>query len=313
MARLADFDLDDSSPAVSPHALAAGAVEAITKLASALPNLADVTEVADDDQSDLTSREEQQKEQTETVIRTAHAAGKAAVWVIGQGIAAASKGKWYRRSHASLEDYVADVIPDVVPRQARRWVTGYPVALAITSRTGESPVEAQVREITDLPEDVAVELYSAADEAARAAGTRLTAKHLTDLRRSLRDQPLPEGQDAARADLRMRAASIFQLPKIPGPIGPGSFESNSNVTAAGADEEDVQDAEVIEHPQLDTLNRGLIELKAARRHLTKAAFQEATTEGDPERYEELLREIEAALTVLTGRVRRAPQPVVPQD
>ncbi|MFJ1588393.1 hypothetical protein ACIOC1_34345 [Streptomyces sp. NPDC088197] len=105
---------------------------------------------------------------------------------------------------------------------------------------------------------------------------------------------MPEGQDAAREDLRVRAASIFQLPKIPGPIGPGSFESNSNAAAAGADEKDVQDAEAIEHPQLDTLNRGLIELKAARRHLTKAAFQESTTESDPERYGELLQDIEAA-------------------
>ncbi|WP_037904965.1 hypothetical protein [Actinacidiphila yeochonensis] len=312
MARLADFDLDDSSPAVSPHALAAGAAEAITKLAAGLPNLADVTEVLDDDRSDLTAREEQQKDQTETVIRTAHAAGKAAVWVMGQGIAAAAKGKWFRRTHSSLEQYVVDLIPDVVPRQARRWVTGYPIALAITSRTGESPVEGQVREIADLPESVAVELYAAADTAARAAGGRLTAKHLTDLRRSLRDRPLPADPDQAREDLHGRATVLFQPPKVPGPIGPGSFESDSNGVGGRSDADDIEDAEIVEHPQLDSLHRGLIELKAARRHLTKAAFQEATTEGDPERYEELLREINAVLTVLNGRAKRAPQPDAPQ-
>lgn len=312
MARLADFDLDDSSPAVSPHALAAGAAEAITKLAAGLPNLADVVEVADDDHSELTAREEQQKDQTETVIRTAHAAGKAAVWVIGQGIAAAGKGKWFRGTHSSLEDYVAAVIPDVVPRQARRWVTGYPVALAITSRTGESPVEAQVREITDLPERVAVELYAAADDAARAAGTRLTAKHLTELRRTLRERDLPDDPDHAREDLRARAAIIFRPEKNPGPIGPGSFESDSN-ESGGAGSDDVQEAEIVERPQLDSLNRGLIELKAARRHLNKTAFQQAPTEGDPERYEELLSDINAVLTVLSGRVKRAPQPDVAQD
>ncbi|WP_042428087.1 hypothetical protein [Streptacidiphilus anmyonensis] len=307
MARLADFDLDDSSPAVSPHALAANAAEAVMKLATALPSINDVAEVEEGDQSDLSAKEAQQKEQTETVIRTAHATGKAAVWVIGQGIAIMTKGKLYRRTHSTLEDYVAELIPDVVPRQTRRWVTGSKVALAIATRQGEAPVESQVRKLTDLPEEVAVELYVAANDAATAAGQRLTAESLGQLAQAVRGADLPQDGAKARIALREWADALFAPPSEPEPKG---FDGDGATSDSTEDEKDgtgVQDAEVVEQPHLDSLGRGLIELKAARKRITKATFEGAQAEGDPEQYAKLLADIRRLLGQMDAVVARAPQ------
>ncbi|MFJ2781531.1 hypothetical protein [Kitasatospora sp. NPDC087315] len=290
-------------------------LEEVRKLSASLPALDQVSEVAEEDQSDLTEDEIAQRDQTEKVILTANAVGKAAVWVIGQGIAAAARGRWHRKTHASLEAYVQDLVPDVVPRQARRWVTGAPVALAITERVGVVPAESQVRGIASLPKDRAVAIYGATHSAAQTAGVRHTAKHVDDLRDRVALAGLPEDPDEAAITLEQMAKELFT-----GPIGPGTFENSNEAggepqapTPAGESPtstapDDIQDAEVVDTPHLDALAEALVSLKAARKRIKRATFEGAIGEGDHPRYRQLVEDMRELASELNRGTRRAPLP-----
>lgn len=286
--------------------------EAVIQLASSLPSLDDVAAVEEDDTSALTDAEQVQKAKTEEVILTAHAAGRAAVWVIGQGIAAASKGRWFRATHQTLEEYIADLVPDVVPRQARRWVKGSKVALAIAARTGQAPVEGQVRALVEargdskLPEPVAVGMYVAADTVAKETGTKVTAQVIKEFRDIVEDLDLPEDPEEQQATLQEWAREVL----APGPIGPGMFETESNDGEGGADD-DVQDAEIVETPHLDALDQALVDLKAARKAVKRTTFEGAADEGDHDRYRQLVSELRALTEELQRAARRAPAVAVP--
>ncbi|MGW2543806.1 hypothetical protein ACWC5I_23740 [Kitasatospora sp. NPDC001574] len=289
----------------------------VRKLSAALPDLDKVAAVAEDDQSDLTEQETAQREQTEKVILTANAVGKAAVWVIGQGVAAVARGRWYRKTHTSLEAYVQDLVPDVVPRQARRWVTGAPVAMAITAKVGVVPAESQVRGIASLPTDRAVAIYGATHSAAQSAGVRHTAKHVDDLRDRAALVSLPDDPAEAATALEQMAKEL-----LAGPIGPGSFENSnkaghSRESAAAAGEgtassapDHIQDAELVDTPHLDALAEALLSLKAARKRVKRATFEGAIAEGDQPRYRQLVADLRELASELNRASRRAPLPSV---
>jgi hypothetical protein len=298
--------------------------EAVIRLASSLPSLDDVAAVEEDDTSALTDAEQVQKAKTEEVILTAHAAGRAAVWVIGQGIAAASKGRWFRATHQTLEEYIADLVPDVVPRQARRWVKGSTVALAIAARTGQAPVEGQVRPLVEARRDVHVDRdglgqlgVAAAATVAKETGAKVTAQVLKEFRDVVEDEDLPEDPEEQQATLQEWAREVL----VPGPNGPGMFETESNggVGEDGADD-DVQDAEVVETPHLDALDQALVDLKAARKAVKRTTFEGAADEGDHDRYRQLVSELRTLTEELQRAARRAPAvavavpaPAEPQD
>ncbi|KAB7833544.1 hypothetical protein [Streptomyces mobaraensis] len=302
-------------------ASAVAAADSVMRLAKALPKLEDIVEVGEEDTSPLTEKELEQKSKTEEVILAANAAGKAAIWVMGQGLAAASLGKWYRDTHPNLEAYVADLVPDVVPRQARRWVTGSKLALAVTARTGEAPVEGQIRELTRakgkgkektvLPHEVAEDMYIAAANVASETGQKVTAKVLEEFRNVV------EGATVLPGDEEERQVTLQEWvrPLLTGPIGPDSADNDADSDGDGAGGEgsndDVHDAEVVETPQLDALDQALADLKAARKTIKRTTFETAIDEGDHARYHQLVQQLRTLTAELKGATDRAPWPTAP--
>lgn len=284
--------------------------DSVVALADSLPRLDDIAEVEEGDVSPLSATEKQQKEETETVILAASKVGKAAIWVMGQGFAAAKKGKWFRETHPTIEAYMADLVPDVVPRQARRWVTGSTLALAITARTGTAPVEGQIRELVrakgkekkTLPQDVAEDMYVVATEVADTTGAKVTAKVLADLRKKVEDTGLPEKSEQRKAALQELA-----LDALTGPIGPESADGQTQ--HSGEAEDDVIDAEIVPTPNLDALDEALRALKTIRKTIKAPTFKDAVAEHDPERYSTLIKDLRAITRELQGVTDRAPGPM----
>ncbi|WP_438297785.1 hypothetical protein [Streptomyces sp. HUAS TT7] len=289
--------------------------DSVVALADSLPRLDDIAEVEEGDVSELTDTEKQQKEDTETVIVAASKVGKAAIWVMGQGFAAAKKGQWFRGTHPTIEAYMADLVPDVVPRQARRWVTGSSLALAITSRTGTAPVEGQIRELVKakgkekvtLPQDVAEDMYVVANEVADTTGAKVTAKVLSDFRTKVEAVGgLPEEREQRKATLQELA-----LDALAGPIGPGSTDGTTEgegSEGSGGTEDDVIDAEIVT-PQLDALDEALQTLKTVRKTIKAPTFKDAVAEHDPARYSTLIKELRTITRELHGVTDRAPGPM----
>lgn len=292
----------------APEQDPAAVLDSVVRLADSLPSLDDVAEVVEGDVSPLTDKEKQQKEETETVIIAARQVGKAAIWVMGQGFAAAKKGQWFRDTHPTIEEYMADLVPDVVPRQARRWVTGYSLALAITSRTGTAPVEGQIRELVrakgkekaTLPQDVAEDMYVVATEVADTTGAKVTAKVLADIRKKVEKTGLPTETEERKTTLQELA-----LDALAGPIGP---ESSQELTEEGEAEDDVIDAEIVA-PNLDALEEALRALKAVRKTIKAPTFKDAVAEHDPERYSTLIKDLRALTRELHSVTDRAPGPM----
>ncbi|MGW1043670.1 hypothetical protein [Streptomyces sp. NPDC002547] len=292
----------------------AAVFDSVVALAGSLPRLDDIAEVEEGDVSALTDTEKQQKEDTETVIIAASKVGKAAIWVMGQGFAAAKKGQWFRGTHPTIEAYMADLVPDVVPRQARRWVTGSSLALAITSRTGTAPVEGQIRELvrakgkekSTLPQDVAEDMYVVASEVADTTGAKVTAKVLSDFRTKVEETGLPEEREQRKATLQELA-----LDALAGPIGPGSTEGTTegeSTEGSGEAEDDVIDAEIVT-PHLDALDEALRALKTVRKTIKAPTFKDAVAEHDPARYSTLIKELRTITRELHGVTDRAPGPM----
>ncbi|MFD5906537.1 hypothetical protein ACFWHG_34260 [Streptomyces microflavus] len=286
--------------------------DSVVALADSLPSIDDITEVEEGDLSELTDTERQQKEDTETVILAASKVGKAAIWVMGQGFAAAKKGQWFRGTHLTIEQYMAYLVPDVVPRQARRWVTGSSLALAITSRTGTAPVEGQIRELVrvkgtekkTLPQDIAADMYVVATEVAGTTGTKVTAKVLSDFRTKVEAASLPEEREQRKTTLQELA-----LDALAGPIGPESTDDGgADARNSGEPEDAIIDAEIVT-PQLDALDEALQVLKAVRKTIKAPTFKNAVAEQDPARYSTLIRELRTITRELHGVADRAPGPM----
>ncbi|MEU9796914.1 hypothetical protein AB0E27_41325 [Streptomyces sparsogenes] len=285
--------------------------DSVVALAGSLPRLDEVAEVEEGDVSPLSDTEKQQKEETETVILAASKVGKAAIWVMGQGFAAAKKGQWFRGTHPTIEAYMADLVPDVVPRQARRWVTGSTLALAITARTGTAPIEGQIRELVKakgkekktLPQDVAEDIYIVTTTTAADTGAKATAKVMADVRTKVEKTELPEETEQRKAVLQELA-----LEALAGPIGP---ESSDGATEGSEGAEDgIIDAEIVDTPNLDALDEALRALKTVRKTIKAPTFKEAVAEHDPERYSTLIKDLRTITRELQGVTDRAPGPMV---
>ena len=299
----------------------ADTIDAVLRLAEGLPSLDDVREVAEDDTSELSDQEQQQKEQTEEVIRTALSAGDAALWVIAQGLDRAAKGKWWRRTHRTLGAYVEDLTKRsaVYGRQLR---AGAPLALETARRTGTVPNPGQVKETRRTEKlhgrDAAVTLYEVVRDVSAELGERPTAASLRAVHEQLPAR-LPEVPDQQRAAIEETTRTSFGLGAA---IAAPTFESDSNNGAAiaapwapdtdtAATEDGIQDAEIVpEH--LATMKDGLKALIAVERMLTRDVFaQAAANPSDPSEaaeYEDVREKIMKRATTLRNRALRAPIP-----
>lgn len=230
-------------------------IDAVLRLADGLPSLDDVREVAEDDTSELTEKELEQKAQTEEVIRTALATGDASVWVIAQGLERVAKGKWWRRTHRTLAAYVEDITgrSAVYARQLR---AGAPLALETAERTGSVPNPGQVKETLKTEKrhgrDAAVTLYEVVRDVSAQLGEKPTAAALRAVHEEL-PANLPEVPEQQRAVIEETARTTLGLQSAA--IAAPAFESESNKSAAiaaprDAGEDDaVHEAEVLDDPQ----------------------------------------------------------------
>ncbi|MFJ5120946.1 hypothetical protein [Kitasatospora sp. NPDC088548] len=156
-------------------------IDSVLRLADGLPDLDEVAEIGEEDLSDLTETEEQQKAQTEGVIRSALAAGDAAVYVIAEGLERAKKGKWHRRSHRTFGAYVQWLTgrSAVYNRQLRQ---AAPLALEAGQRTGVVPNPGQAKELVRTEKafdrDTAVTVFDTIRAHSAVLGERPTAATL---------------------------------------------------------------------------------------------------------------------------------------
>ncbi|MCW8383951.1 hypothetical protein [Streptomyces justiciae] len=318
--------LDGPAPAAS--------IDAVLRLADGLPSLDDVQAVDEHDTSELTETELRQKEQTETVISTALAAGDAAVWVIAQGLERAAKGRWWRRTHTSLGSYVEAKIgrSAVYARQLRR---NAPLALETAHRTGTVPKPSQVKVTSKTEEqygrDAAVTLYEVVRDVSSELGTHPTADSLMAVHKSLPRQ-LPEGPEQQReviVEATRRTLGVGTPPfesdsNESASIEAPPFESDSNSDASaetsssdeepteasksfGEAEDDIEDAEIVpEH--LATLKDALRTLNAVNRAVTKGVFaQAAANPDDASEYAEVRQAIIAKTTAIRNKALHAPK------
>ncbi|WP_333745973.1 hypothetical protein [Streptomyces sp. IBSBF 2950] len=318
--------LDGPSPADS--------IEAVLRLAEGLPSLDDVRAIDDNDDSELTETEQQQKEQTESVINTALAAGDAAVWVIAQGLERAAKGRWWRRTHASLGAYVEAKIgrSAVYGRQLRK---NAPLALETAHRTGTVPkpshVKATIKTEEQYGRDAAVTLYEVVRDVSAELGERPTADSLMAVHKRLPSQ-LPEVPEQQRAVIEQTTRRTLGVGDAS--IEAPSFESESNngasiealgddghddasepagetkaaETADGSADEDIEDAEIVpEH--LATLKDALKTLNALNKTVTKDVFVQAAADpADSAEYEKVREAIIRKATAIRNKALHAPKP-----
>ncbi|WP_327379024.1 hypothetical protein OG393_34640 (plasmid) [Streptomyces sp. NBC_01216] len=323
--------LDGPTPATS--------IDAVLRLADGLPSLDDVREVDDHDTSELTATELQQKEQTETVISTALAAGDAAVWVIAQGLERAAKGRWWRCTHSTLGGYVEAKIgrSAVYGRQLRK---NAPLALETAHKTGTVPKPSQVKVTSKTEEqygrEAAVTLYEAVRDVSYELGAHPTADSLMAVHKSLPRQ-LPDEPDqqrevivqATRRTLGVgtEAPAFESESNKSASIEAPAFESESNVDASGPGEspsggegepaevsetssdaeDDIEDAEIVpEH--LVTLKDALKTLNAVNRAVTKDVFaQAAASPDDAAEYERVRQAIITKTTAIRNKALHAPK------
>lgn len=212
------------------------AVNAVRELADQLPALDDVREVAETDRSPLDETEAQQRAVTEDVIRSALAAGDAAIWVIGQALTVAAKGKFHRDRKQTFDEY-ARVETGKSPAHARRWMDGAPLALAVAAATTTTtPPEGHVRPLRKIEKAIgtrpAIELYRTADQAAEETGRKITGAVIEQIRKAL-PNALPEDPEEALAVVRDTARLVVSEPPQPvSPIGEKTAEEKEEDEAA---------------------------------------------------------------------------------
>ncbi|MFI7142893.1 hypothetical protein ACIBQ5_35880 [Streptomyces massasporeus] len=212
------------------------AVTAVRELADQLPDLDDVREVSDDDRSPLDETEAQQRAVTEDVIHSALAAGDAAIWVIGQALTVAAKGKFHRDKNQTFDEY-ARAVTGKSPAHARRWMDGAPLALAVAAATTTTtPPEGHVRPLRKVEKAIgtrpAIELYRTADQAAEETGRKITGAVIEQIHKAL-PSALPEDPEEAVAVVRDTARRVVTEPPSPvSPIGEKTAEGKEKSEAA---------------------------------------------------------------------------------
>ncbi|MFD5065185.1 hypothetical protein [Streptomyces sp. NPDC058394] len=300
---------------------AADPIASLKALADSLPSLGDVQAVAEGDTSELTDTERQQKDKTESVIRTAVATGNTAIWVIAQGLERAAKGTWWRRSHPTYGAYVNDL----TGRSAsyiRRLRSGAPLALETAVQTGRVPNPGQIEETRKTQRqhgtEAAILLFRVVSEVTEELGDKTTAETLEAVRKEL-PSALPEVPEQARATIER--VTRRTLGNGASDDGPTVFEDDSNdgvrirtpdgeATTSDvevADGEDIEDAEIVpEH--LAALQDALKTLNSVNRAVTKDLFAQAATDpADAAEYERVRQAIIKKTTAIRNKALHAPK------
>lgn len=300
-------------------------IASLKALADSLPSLDEVQAVADDDTSELTDTERQQKDKTESIIRTAVAAGSTAIWVIAQGLERAAKGKWWRRSHATYAAYVGDL----TGRSAsyiRRLRSGAPLALETAAQTGRVPNPGQIEETRKAQRqhgtEAAIMLFQVVSEVTEELGDKTTAETLEAVRKEL-PSALPDVPEQARATIEHVTRRTLGHG---GGGDPAAFEANSNdgvrirtpdidaspsgpqeTSTAESHDDDIEDAEIVpEH--LVALKDALKTLTRVNREITKNVFAQAALKpDDAEEYERVRQAIIKRTTAIRNKALHAPK------
>ncbi|MEU4898238.1 hypothetical protein AB0B12_38020 [Streptomyces sp. NPDC044780] len=305
---------------------AADPIASLKELADSLPSLDEVQAVAEDDTSELTDTERQQKDKTESVIRTAVATGNTAIWVIAQGLERAAKGKWWRRSYPTYAAYVNDL----TGRSAsyiRRLRSGAPLALETAAQTGRVPNPGQIEETRKTQRqhgtEAAILLFQVVTEVTEELGDKTTAETLEAVRKEL-PSALPEVPEQARATIER--VTRRTLGHGAGDDDPATFEKDSNDgvrirtpdgeasapntqedSTAGNEGDDIEDAEIVpEH--LVALKDALKTLNTVNRAITKDVFAQAAANPDEaEEYEKVRQAILKKATAIRNKALHAPK------
>ncbi|MGW5817240.1 hypothetical protein [Streptomyces noursei] len=292
-------------------------VSAVLELARDLPRLDDVREVDEDDFSDLTEIEEQQKAQTETVMEAALAAADAAVWVLALALERAARGRWWRRTHDTYGAYVEAKLhrSAVYGRQLR---ANAPLALETARHTGVIPKPSHVKITAKTAKthgmEAGVSVYKAVLDASAEVGENPTAEALMAVHKRLPAQLPPPGDEmhvvierttretlgledgagapAAEAEafesegVDSNGSASIEAPVFESNIkesnGDASIEAptDTTTTTTTAATTNPNTTEIIDAElvaHLDTLKDGLKELAAVKKTLTKAAFAAAAS------------------------------------
>ncbi|MCM2394335.1 hypothetical protein [Streptomyces albipurpureus] len=306
-------------------------VDLVVNLARGLPNLDDVREVPQDDTSELTETEQQQKDQTEDIIRAAVASGEASIWVIAEGLQRAAKGRWWRRTH----DTYAAYIHNLTGRSAsyvRRLRAGAPLALETAARTGLVQNPGQNREAVKAEQqygqDAAILLFQVVAEVTEELGDKVTAEAVAAAREQL-PAVLPELPEQKRAEIERSTrralgqgvpidTPVFEGESNGGvPIGtpntdddseqPPQTEPETEPEASGSAEvdDDIPDAEIVPE-SIVALKDAITVLNALNRAVTKDTFAQAAKEADAHEYADLRAKLLTKATSFQKKALHAP-------
>ncbi|MCX5215628.1 hypothetical protein OG689_41475 [Kitasatospora sp. NBC_00240] len=183
---------DPRAAAIVAARLDAGAaVAAVAAVGDALPDPSELPEVAEGDDSELTSVQAELRAQCDAAIAAAQGAADASVWTIGRALDVVARQRLHRGTHPTLDAYVQDVVGKAY-RQTKRWRDGWPLAQAAAAMCpiGQiAPNEGQVRELLTAEgrygRQVAAELYAAVVGEADKQKARVTASMLATAREAL--------------------------------------------------------------------------------------------------------------------------------
>lgn len=211
---------DPRAAAIVAARLDAGAaVAAVAAVGNALPDPAELSEVAEDDASELSEVQAQLRASCDAAIAAAQGAADASVWTIGRALDVVARQRLHRQTHPTLDAYVQDKVGKAY-RQTKRWRDGWPLAQAAAAMCpmGQiTPGERQVRELLTAEarygRQVAAELYAAVADQADKEGTRVTALMLATARESL---PAALPREHAPALERAAAMALRSQPPTTG-------------------------------------------------------------------------------------------------
>ncbi|MFF3679871.1 hypothetical protein ACFYYS_38620 [Streptomyces sp. NPDC002120] len=277
------------------------AVNSVIGLARALPALDDVRKVVEGDDSELSLTEVEQRARTEEVIATALAAGDASLWVIAQAVERAARGRWWRKTHPTLEAYVQDKVGRSAS-YARRLRAGAPLALETAERTGVIPNPGQIRDMRRTEQqhgtDAAVTLFDVLVQVTADLGSAPTAISIKAVHEAL-PPVLPELPEQQRSVIEETTREVLGASEI-------EQESNGSVpigTPSEDESEEVIDAEVVGDPLAD-LEDALRRLRAVNRDVTREALAAGREAADPERYRRISQALLSTATSLRNRVSK---------
>jgi hypothetical protein len=308
-------------------------VDLVVNLARGLPSLDDVREVPQDDTSELTETEQQQKGLTENIIRAAVASGEASIWVIAEGLQRAAKGRWWRRTHDTYAAYVHDLTGRSAS-YVRRLRAGAPLALETAARTGLVQNPGQNREAIKAEQqygqDAAILLFQVVAEVTQELGDKVTAEAVAAAREQL-PATLPELPEQKRAEIERSTRRALGQGV---PIGTPVFEGESNggvpigtqdpngdseqpprneqevepeaeIEAGGESDDEILDAEIVPE-SIVALKDAITALNALNRAVTKDTFVQAAKEADAHEYADLRAKLLTKATSFQKKALHAP-------